>query len=339
MALPAAMIDPFAGTPFDTISLTAAINKQPFVPGRLGQMNLFVAKGITTTSVLVEEFNGTLALIPNTPRGSAPNQNLRGRRKARNFIVPHFQIEDVMPASEIQGVREFGGTGLQSPNTVRDQILAQMKAKHDATLEYGRIGAVKGIILDANGSDTLINLFTEFGISQTTVDFVLGTATTDIMGKCLEVKRAIETALGTGTYTAVRCICGATWFTKFTNHANVKAAYANYLNRGGNQFLATDNRAGFEFGGIMFEEYRGKVGSVDFIAASEAHFFPEGVPALFETYFAPGDFVEAANTVGLPIYAKAEKTDYNRGIKILTESNPLSLCTRPEALIKGTTSN
>jgi hypothetical protein len=333
------MIDPFVGTPFDTITLTDAILKVPFTPGRLGQMNLFKSAGITTTSVAVEEYNGTLALIPNTPRGAAPSQNLRGRRKVRNFVVPHFPLEDVMQASEIQGVREFGGTGLQSPNTKRDQILAEMRAKHDATLEYGRIGAVKGIILDADGSSTLINLFTEFGISQTTVDFVLGTATTNILGKCLDVKRAIETALGVGTYTTIRCICGATWFDKFTNHANVKAAYANYLNQGGKQFLSTDSRAGFEFGGIMFEEYRGKVGTVDFIAASECHFFPEGVPSLFKTHFAPGDFLEAVNTPGLPVYAKAEPMEYNRGIKLMTESNPLSLCTRPETLIKGTTSN
>jgi hypothetical protein len=36
-----------------------------------------------------------------------------------------------------------------------------------------------------------------------------------------------------------------------------------------------------EYAGILFEEYRGRVGSVDFTDASKAYFFPVGVPGLF----------------------------------------------------------
>ena len=54
----------------------------------------------------------------------------------------------------------------------------------------------------------------------------------------------------------------------------------------------------------MFEEYRGRVGTVDFTDASKAYFFPVGVPGLFRQYNSPADFVETANTIGLPRYAK-----------------------------------
>jgi hypothetical protein len=56
-------------------------------------------------------------------------------------------------------------------------------------------------------------------------------------------------------------------------------------------------RGSFEYGGIVFEEYRGRVGSVDFTDAAKAHFFPVGVPGLFRQYNAPADFVETANTM------------------------------------------
>jgi Phage major capsid protein E len=46
------------------------------------------------------------------------------------------------------------------------------------------------------------------------------------------------------------------------------------------------------------------VRSVDFTDASKAYFFPVGVPGLFRQYNAPADFVETANTIGLPRYAK-----------------------------------
>ena len=50
----------------------------------------------------------------------------------------------------------------------------------------------------------------------------------------------------------------------------------------------------------MFEDYRGRVGTVDFTDAKKAYFFPVGVPGLFRQYNAPVDFVETANTIGLP---------------------------------------
>jgi hypothetical protein len=36
----------------------------------------------------------------------------------------------------------------------------------------------------------------------------------------------------------------------------------------------------------------------------KAYFFPVGVPGLLWQYNAPADFVETANTIGLPRYAK-----------------------------------
>ena len=52
--------------------------------------------------------------------------------------------------------------------------LAMMAMKHDATLEHLRIGAIKGQILDADGTTILYDLFDEFGVSQQAeVDFDL----------------------------------------------------------------------------------------------------------------------------------------------------------------------
>ena len=63
---------------------------------------------------------------------------------------------------------------------------------------------------------------------------------------------------------------------------------------------------------------------------------PEGVADLFITRFAPADYMETANTLGLPKYAKQEALRMNRGLEIEAQSNPLNLCTRPGAIIKIT---
>jgi hypothetical protein len=63
-------------------------------------------------------------------------------------------------------------------------------------------------------------------------------------------------------------------------------------------------RGSFEYSGVVFEEYRGRVGTVGFTDASKAYFFPVGVPGLAPGSTMRPDFVETANTIGLRRYAK-----------------------------------
>jgi hypothetical protein len=95
-------------------------------------------------------------------------------------------------------------------------------------------------------------------------------------------------------------------------------------------------RRAFPYGGIMWEEYRGSVGGVDFIADDKVQFFPVGVPGLFRNPFAPADFTEAVNTLGLPRYAKqAPDLEFQRWVKLHLQSNPLPFCTIPRVLQIG----
>ena len=206
----------------------------------------------------------------------------------------------------------------------------------EATIEHLKIGAVKGNVLDSDGSTVLFNLFDEFGISETAVDFVLGTAGTDIKKKCLEVIRGIETILGAETYDHIHCLCSSTFFDKLTSHAKVTAAYERWSN---GDFLRSDNRRGFTFAGITFEEYRGKVGSTNFIPDGDCRFFPVGVMGLFKHYAAPGNFMSAVNTIGQRMYARQLGRRDESGIDLLAEANPLTICTRPGVLTRGHSSN
>lgn len=332
------VFDVFTNSAFSMVSLTDAVNKMPYVPGRAGRLGIFEESGINTTTVVIEEKDGVLYLVENTPRGAPAKQNTKSKRKARSLIVPHLPVEDKVMADEIQGVRAFGTPDqLASVQQVVMERFGTMIPSLDATVEYGRIGAIKGIIYDADGSSVIYNLFTEFGVTQTSVDFVLGTGTTNVKAKCLAVKRAIEDEMGMAVYDHVHCFAGKDWFDKFVEHDKVKAAYERYQE---GRVLREDNRRGFEFAGIWFEEYPGKVGSVDFVAAGEAHFFPVGVPGLFKTRYAPADFVETANTIGLPRYAKqAVDQRFGQFVDLHAQANPLSYCTRPKVLVNGTTSN
>jgi hypothetical protein len=62
------MTNPFTGTGFDMAAMTAAITKLPNLYNRL--VPIFRESGIATTTLLVEQMNGTLSIVRSRPRGA-----------------------------------------------------------------------------------------------------------------------------------------------------------------------------------------------------------------------------------------------------------------------------
>ena len=332
-------LDVFNNNAFSMVSLTDAINKLPFVPGRIGQLGIFHEQGVATTTVLIEEKEGSLNLVETTARGAPAVQNAGNKRKARSLTVPHIALEDTILADEVQNLRAFGSESqLEGVQTVVNNRMTEMTQKIDATLEHLRIGAIKGQILDADGTTVLYDLFQEFGVTQhAEIDFDLDNASPAagaVKKKCHDIRRKIEDELGAQPYDHIHAICGADFFDDLISHGEVSTAYERWMD---GLFLRQGQaRGSFEYAGIVFEEYRGKAGSIEFNDAAKAHFFPVGVPGLFRQYNAPADFVETVNTIGLPRYAKqAVDQQFQRWVMLHVQSNPLPICTRPKTLIKA----
>ncbi|MEJ5199679.1 MAG: major capsid protein [Anaerolineae bacterium] len=332
------MLNPFTTDAFNMVALTAAINKIPNNYGRLEQLNLMPAVGVRTRTILIEEQNGVLNLLPTQPVGAPGTVGKSGKRNVRSFVIPHIPHDDVVLPEEVQGIRAFGSESeMEAIASVVAAKLETMRNKHAITLEHLRMGALKGVILDADGS-VLYDLYSEFGITPKTVNFALTTSSTEVLTKVLEVKRHIEDNLKGEFMTGIMCLCSPGFYDALTTHAKVKEAFM-YFQR--TQNLGGDYRTGFTFGGITFEEYRGQATDANgvvrkFIADDEAHFFPLGTANTFRTFFAPADFNETANTLGLPLYAKQEPRKFGRGTDLHTQQNPLPICLRPEVLVKGT---
>ncbi|MEW6415829.1 MAG: major capsid protein [Pseudomonadota bacterium] len=332
------MQNPFDNPGFSMASLTTAINLVPNRYGRIEQLGLFPAKPVRTRQIIVEEYAGKLNLLPTKPPGSPGTVGERGTRKLRSFIIPHIPHDDVVLPEEVQGIRAFGSeTEMEAISGVMARHLETMRNKHAITLEHLRMGALKGQILDADGS-TIYDLYTEFGLSQTSINFDLANANSDIKGHCYDLLSEIEDKLQGEFMTDVRVLCSPEFFRALTTHKEVKAAYTNWQQ---GAILINDVRSGFAFAGITFEEYRGQATDVNgtvrkFIAPGEAHAFPLGTVDTFATYFAPADFNETVNTLGQPLYAKQEPRKFDRGTDLHTQSNPLPMCHRPGVLVKLT---
>ncbi|RWO91008.1 MAG: major capsid protein [Mesorhizobium sp.] len=337
------MLDIFNDDAFSVVSLTDAINKLKFVPGRIEQLGLFAASGVPTTTVVIEEKDGILTLVAPTPRGGPGSTITKTGRTARPFIVPHFEINDAVMAEEVQNVRAWGSeTALEMVQGKVAERLGVHTQSLEATIEYARIGAVKGIVTYADSST--LNLFTEFGVSQEAeIDFDLDNATPAsgaLRKKCAVATRLIGNNLEATTYTGVHSFCGDAFFDELIAHPEVVDSYlgtpmATVLREG--YVLPNGSKifGAFEFGGIVWENYRGKVGTTDFINTDKCHIFPTGVPNLFRSYFAPADYMETVNTIGQRTYAKQYEMQNGKGVHLDTQTNILSLCTRPKALLLG----
>ena len=336
------MNNPFDNPAFSMSALSTAINILPNNYGLMDQMNLFPAKPVRFRQIAIEEKNGVLSLLPTLPVGSPGTVGVRGKRKLRSFAIPHIPHEDVVLPEEVQGIRAFGmESELQSISNVMVEHLHTMRNKHAITLEHLRMGALKGIILDADGTP-LYDLYAEFKIDPKVVNFQLTADGTNVRQKCFEVLGHIDENLLGEFMTGIHCLCSPEFFGKLVGHPKVEKAYENYAQ---GAMLRDDVRNGFSFGGIVFEEYLGKASYVDgagtaqtrdFIAEGEAHAFPLGTVDTFATYFAPADFNETVNTLGQAIYAKQEPRKFDRGTDLHTQSNPLPMCHRPGVLVKLT---
>lgn len=156
------MQNPFSNPAFNMTALTAAINILPINFGRTESLKLFPSKSVRFRHITIEEQNGVLSLLPTQAPGAPATVGKRGKRKVRTFTIPHIPHDDVVLPEEVQGIRAFGSENeLVALADVVTDHLQSMRNKHAITLEHLRMGALKGIILDADGSE-LLNLYNEF---------------------------------------------------------------------------------------------------------------------------------------------------------------------------------
>ncbi|QQD56218.1 major capsid protein [Pseudomonas fluorescens BBc6R8] len=321
----------FEDDAFSVSSLTAAINEQEYLPGRISSLGLFREEGISTLTVQIEKDGDTLALVPSGERGTSGLVVGGTKRTLIPFNTVHLPERFTIKADEIQGIRAFGTRSeLQAVQDVVNKRLAKARRQLDATHEFQRMGALNGQVLDADGKTVLLDIYKSFGVNRQKLPMGLNSPDTELRIKCGEALDMQEEALGSVTSSGSRALCGKNFWNKLIVHKSVKETYLNTMQAAS---LRGDARESFEFGGIVWERYRGKVAGVAFVHDDKALLIPEGVPDLYISSFAPADYMETVNTQGIPYYSKIEPLPFNKGVAGEAQSNPLHLCTRPRAQI------
>ena len=315
---------------FDHSELTASINNAPYTPGLIAEEKLFHEAGIPTTSMFVEYDNGRIDLIPAAPRGGVAQPFRSGQRTGFHVDAVHLPHSGSVLADEVQDRRGFGGVSLETPEQLKGRKLAGMRANMEATIEHLRLGAIKGLILDADGATVIADLYPMFGISQIEKSLSLSVTASQLLNKVIDAERAAEDALRGTKPAGFLAYCAPEFMDALRAHPD----YKTELQWARPSELSSDYRSGIRIGNTLFKEYREAFGRQ--IATGTGYLMPIGIPDLFLTRYAPADWVETVNTPGLPIYAKAQPMPMDRGYFLEAQSNPVSVCTRPASIIKLT---
>nr|DAG02275.1 MAG TPA: Major capsid protein [Myoviridae sp. ctRci5] len=312
--------------------LDEAVTQKPNVPSRLLADPMWREKNLTTTAVMVEFIDGKVSLIPDRSRADAPVQKAFGKDSiVRTFRVPHLSLQTTIRADQIQDVRKAGTADalLSNAEVVADEI-AEHRNSHDATIEHLMLGAVKGKIVDADGSTIIYDLFSEFGITEPTTSLQFSSATADLGLTIEQTKRAMKKALKGDVASGCTVLCSPEFFDALVSHKSTKEAWLRYQDN----VLARENTEGkFAWKGMNFEIYDYNIGATPMIEAGHAHAYLTGMRNGFVRYNAPGNMMTEANKLARAFYIDAELLEHKRGVSIYTEGNPLPMCLRPQTLM------
>ena len=332
---------------FEVVDYTQELQIIPNSWTLLNDSGLFSEEFLSTNTVTFEEQAQTLGLIGDQFRGAKPQANKDDNRKIRSYPIAHFPIVDAVKPEDIQGKRAYGTDSVaETEAAVLARKMNRIRKNMDITMEVGRFSTLTTGNLYAPNGTIAGNLFTDFGITQKSVDFVLGTAGTDVVAKVEEVIAYMQDNANTGdVITGIIAYCSPEWFAKLIAHAKIQAAY-QYFSATEGQMIQR-NRAGgnnglyreFTYAGIRFVEVRTVLAGQRLIPAGEVVFLPMGTSDTFVSYFGPANRMDFVNTTAERGYMFTFKDPKGNGIDIDGEFNVTHFIKRPALVIKGTTSN
>jgi hypothetical protein len=337
--------------PYTALDLTEQVNVIPNLYGLVNELNLFPSEGSISTVIEMRYENKVLRVLPAKERG-APGTPMKSEAGKTIFMeIPHFPSLELITPKDLQDILiQVGRT--KTPITLEQEVakrLFNIRNVHAISREWVRSGALQGLIKDGNGA-TVYDLYATFGITKISIDFDLGNASADMTDKCNQVYQSVTKNLQGETMSGIEVICDTAFFQAFVTHASVTKFYVNAeqalllaeIVRGKSGGMMWGRQ--FRFQQILFREYYGTApiksgsplvdSSAPFWAAKTGTAFPRGTMNTFKTYDAPANDLRFVNTPGQEIYVSPKILDHGQGVELKSESNPLAVCRRPEALVQ-----
>lgn len=334
----------FTGDAYSMMEMTDAFKESEYLPQRLGEF--FEFKGASTKDITIEIGKKTLNLIPTSDRGAPIDEATGEKRKFRVFQTARLAKGSTINAAEVAGIRAFGSeTELMQVESLVEERVNGLDDDLELSFEAMRLGAIQGKFVDPKDGTTLIDWFTEFGVSKPAiVDFDLDNADPAqgaLIKKCNAMTRTIlkESKGAVTPQTRIKAMVGSSFWDDLVSHTEVQKTYENWQAAESLRGDLQKPYSTFTFGGIDWEEYRGTDDdSKVAIGENSAHFFPVNVKGnLVHVGSSSDEHFNFVNTKGLRKYTLMEEDQSNNKKWARPEiyAYPLFYVARPLTLREG----
>ena len=328
---------------FQLTDLSESILLIPNTWGLINELGIFSEQSVSQHSITLESTAGTIGLITDRVRGERNNVSRDEVRRLYSYAVPHFPLSDAVKPEDIQGIRAYGtADAAETEANVIARKLERIRRNHAITLEFARAQAITtGTVYAPNGT-VAANYYTDFGVTRKEIDFVLSTATTNLLGKLEEGLAHVQDNILSGeVINDVVILCSPEFFSKFIDHASVKEAYKYYSSTQEplRQRLGTGIYRSFYHGGCLLLEYRGRYNGQRLIPAGDAYMLPKGTSESFITAFSPCNRFSFVNSLGEQVYAFTSRDGNDSEIAIESESNFINILRKPQCVVRCFSSN
>ncbi|MGL5285671.1 MAG: major capsid protein [Aeromonas sp.] len=320
---------------FTVQNLTAAINRTKTPKTRLAELGLFESKGITTTHADIEFKDGKLIIVSDKQRGEDGDKVDRADRDIKTVRAVHLPVVAELLADDLQDVRAFGEEYANDEGGERfDEVITELfeiqRQSLELTIEMMRFGALTGIVYGKAGN-VILDMFALFGLDRAdaidVIDFTAAKGVRNQLAASLRTSKKHQAGVKATKY---RALCSASFMDALLEDEGFRKAYDRYQDSAA---FREDVRGGILWDGIVWEEHTEELPSgALFVPEGSALLVPENNKGLLLTRFAPANYNETVNTVGLPFYSQSEPMKFNKGLEIEAQSNPINVCTSPLAV-------
>ena len=336
-----ATMDIFNSSAFSTTSLSSMVMKRDFRPQLLGSLGLFNAQGVRTRSIFVDRKEGGLTLIPTSADGAPPDVLDKENRSAVSLRTTRLAKRSTLYAHELDGIRAHGSESeLMSVQREIANRVDRLNNDMELTHEHHRLGALQGVLLDADGSTVIYDYSTEFNEAiPAATSFELDVTDTDVPGIAKDIARSMgRSGKGALAGAQIHAICGDDFYDGLVSHSSVGKTYLNQ--QAANQLREAQGSIfdSFRVGPITFHNYQGTDdNSTVAVATNECKIFPVGATDVFNVAYSPLESMQFVNTPGQRLYAMTVRDEQrNMWTSVELYSYPLYYCSRPGVLRKGT---
>lgn len=335
--------------------------------GLLNGTNLYDGKGTSQTTIQFDKSTNEIILLPQSSRQAGPaSKGMDRKTEMFALALPYYLHQDYISPHDIQGYRQMGTSdGEVSLAKVRADKMEDMRLAADQTKEFMKISGVKGQTVDGYGNN-IADMFDTLAVTPLEIDFLLGTATTDIVTKIAQLKRLVAKNAKTGGRIGnLEVMVTPEFFDALISHAKIREAYLHYaasaqsdVHRGDLQKFETWGVVDtFKTNGITFYTYDaefnvddgdgttstlrgigGNAGARD-TGTKEGFTIVRGMRGLYKGVFGPANTLSGANSVGSEVMFTEYRDPKDKFHEMELEMAGLYYMSRPQLSVRVYSSN